>query len=233
MRMGVLITETIPGTTVKDGMVESISISYNTFDLEGGISKNNEPIDMLQTLNKPEIIRNWVYIQEEDLNAEFEKINVPESISDKLGYKSIATPQGLMKALHKLITWKEDLIDDNGKIEDRDYVQLIKKLYSTIKNLEFQVDDRKKAFINFSYFNSGNAISKCTGWVEFRDIDGLTIERVELHEIPKIYPMERENFQITIPNDLESGEYSALAIIDYGGAQLVAGEITFEFEKPN
>ena len=44
--------------------------------------------------------------------------------------------------------------------------------------------------------------------------------------------MERENFQISIPNDLESGEYSALAIIDYGGAQLVAGEITFEFEKP-
>jgi hypothetical protein len=53
-----------------------------------------------------------------------------------------------------------------------------------------------------------------------------------LNEIPKIYPMERENFQITIPNDLESGEYSALAIIDYGGARLVAGEITFEFEKP-
>ena len=55
---------------------------------------------------------------------------------------------------------------------------------------------------------------------------------VELNEISKIYPMERENFQITIPNDLESGEYSALAIIDYGGARLVAGEIIFEFEKP-
>ena len=232
MRMGVLITETVPGTIVKDGRVESINISYDTFGLDEGISKDKRTIDMFQALNKPEIIRNWIYIRDDDLKAEFEKINVPESISNKLRYTGIGTPKGLMKVLHKLITGTENLIDDKGEIVDRDYVQLIEKLYSTIKKLESKVSNKKNAFINFSYFNSGNAISKCTGWIEFRDIDGLTVKRVELNEISKIYPMERENFQITIPNDLESGEYSALAIIDYGGARLVAGEITFEFEKP-
>jgi len=188
---------------------------------------------MLESLNKPEVIRNWIYTQRDDLIAEFERINVPENISDKLGYTSIATPKGLIKVLSKVIAWKENLINDEGDVVDRDYVQLIKKLYSTIKQLESKVSDKKNAFINFSYYNSGNAISKCTGWIEFRDIYGLTVKRVELEEILKIYPMERRDFQIAIPNDLASGEYSALAIVDYGGAQLVAGEITFEYEKPN
>ena len=233
MRMGVLITETVPGTTIKDGMVESISISYNTFDVGEIILKDDRTISMLESLNKPEVIRNWIYIQRDDFIAEFERINVPENISDKLGYTSIATPKGLIKVLSKVIAWKENLINDEGDVVDRDYVQLIKKLYSTIKQLESKISDKKNAFINFSYYNSGNAISKCTGWIEFRDIYGLTVKRVELEEILKIYPMERRDFQIAIPNDLASGEYSALAIVDYGGAQLVAGEITFEYEKPN
>ena len=233
MRMGVLITETVPGTTIKDGMVESISISYNTFDVDEIILKDDRTISMLESLNKPEVIRNWIYTQRDDLITEFERINVPENISDKLGYTSIATPKGLIKVLSKVIAWKENLINDEGDVVDRDYVQLIKKLYSTIKQLESKVSDKKNAFINFSYYNSGNAISKCTGWIEFRDIYGLTVKRVELEEILKIYPMERRDFQIAIPNDLASGEYSALAIVDYGGAQLVAGEITFEYEKPN
>ena len=233
MRMGVLITETVPGTTIKDGIVESISISYNTFDVDEIILKDDRTISMLESLNKPEVIRNWIYTQRDDLIAEFERINVPENISDKLGYTSIATPKGLIKVLSKVIAWKENLINDEGDVVDRDYVQLIKKLYSTIKQLESKVSDKKNAFINFSYYNSGNAISKCTGWIEFRDIYGLTVKRVELEEILKIYPMERRDFQIAIPNDLASGEYSALAIVDYGGAQLVAGEITFEYEKPN
>jgi hypothetical protein len=233
MRMGVLITETVPGTTIKDGMVESISISYNTFDLNESILKDDRTISMLESLNKPEVIRNWIYIQRDDFIAEFERINVPENISNKLGYTSIATPKGLIKVLSKVIAWKENLINDEGDVVDKDYVQLIRKLYFTIKQLESKISDKKNAFINFSYYNSGNAISKCTGWIEFRDIYGLTVKRVEMEEILKIYPMERRDFQIIIPNDLASGEYSALAIVDYGGAQLVAGEITFEYEKPN
>ena len=44
--------------------------------------------------------------------------------------------------------------------------------------------------------------------------------------------MERKDFQIAIPNELRSGEYSALAIADFGGAQLVAGEIIFNLSTP-
>ena len=83
------------------------------------------------------------------------------------------------------------------------------------------------------YFNNGNLIAKCNGWIEFRDIDGLSIEKIELDEIPRIYPLERRSFEVEIPNDLVTGEYSALAVIDYGGAQLVAGEVIFKYIKYN
>ena len=94
-------------------------------------------------------------------------------------------------------------------------------------------DDSTAGFIKFNYFNDGNGITKCKGWVEFRDIDGLTVKKIEIDETPKIYPLERKTFSIELPKDLISGEYSALAIIDYGGAQLVAGEVVFEYSNPN
>jgi len=91
-------------------------------------------------------------------------------------------------------------------------------------------EDFTKGFIEFDFFNNGNLISECNGWVEFRDIDGLSIEKIQLGEIPKIYPLERRNFKIEVPNNLITGEYSALAVIDYGGTQLVAGEVIFKYE---
>ena len=61
--------------------------------------------------------------------------------------------------------------------------------------------------LNFDYVNTGNSISKCTGYVEFRDIDGLPVKKIELDDIPKIYPAEKRHFQVPNPNNLESGEY--------------------------
>ena len=82
--------------------------------------------------------------------------------------------------------------------------------------------------IGFSFYNTGNQVIKAQSQIEFRDIDGLTANTTYISNIPKIYPTERRFFKIPVPNDLESGEYSALAIVDYGGPQLVAGEVIFE-----
>ena len=86
-----------------------------------------------------------------------------------------------------------------------------KEINKSLKS--FNLPSGRGNIINFSYYNSGNAISKCTGWIEFRDIDGLTVKRVELEEILKIYPMERRNFQIVIPNDLISGELEEVSFL--------------------
>ena len=102
-----------------------------------------------------------------------------------------------------------------------------------IETIDFRYDNEKNSgFIDFQFLNDGNSISECIGWVEFRDIDGLTVKKRDLDYIPNIYPLEKRNFTIEVPKDLISGEYSALAIIDYGGSQLVAGEIIFEYLNP-
>ncbi len=101
-----------------------------------------------------------------------------------------------------------------------------------IDSIDFKYNEDKTAgLIDFSFYNNGNAISYCTGWIEFRDIDGLTVDKIELEDIPKIFPMERRKFRIEIPQNLPTGEYSALTIIDYGGSQLVAGEIIFNYSQ--
>ena len=93
-------------------------------------------------------------------------------------------------------------------------------------------DDSTSGFIEFDYLNNGNGITQCKGWIEFRDLDGLTIKKIEINETLKIYPLEKKKFSVEIPADLISGEYAALAVIDYGGAQLVAGELLFEYKNP-
>ena len=35
---------------------------------------------------------------------------------------------------------------------------------------------------------------------------------------------------VPIPKNLPTGEYSALGIVDFGGSQLVAGEVLFEYQ---
>jgi len=103
-----------------------------------------------------------------------------------------------------------------------------------IESINFHYTDKKDSgFIDFAFYNDGNTISKCTGWLEYRDIDGLPVKKIDLGEIPNIYPRERRSFSVQVPNNLIPGEYSVLAVIDYGGSQLVAGEIIFEYANTN
>ncbi len=81
--------------------------------------------------------------------------------------------------------------------------------------------------MSIEFENIGNTILKCTGWIEFRDESGETVEKVELKKFSS-YPDAKRIKETEIPPLLKPGEYSALAVIDYGGESLVAGETFFE-----
>ena len=83
--------------------------------------------------------------------------------------------------------------------------------------------------INFNFLNSGNGITFCDSWVEFRDINGETVSKVDFGTF-KSYPTQIHNIMVPIPKNLPTGEYSALGIVDFGGSQLVAGEVLFEYQ---
>jgi len=100
-----------------------------------------------------------------------------------------------------------------------------------VSEIYFEQQD-STANINFNYWNAGNAITFCNAWVEFRDIEGQTITKIDYGEF-KSYPTQLHQIMVQIPNNLPAGEYSALGIIDFGGAQLVAGEVLFEYQGPN
>ena len=237
LRMGVMINQTVPGTSIKDGSVKSIDISYDVFNLQDPDQTNLRDEDLarykLNLMNQPHIFSNWLCTKDENLKLKFNKIVLSKNLSDKLNYSSIGSNPGLIKLLRRIIQKEGDIFGENKNNKlTNEYYKLIDDIFNAIKLLESKVENKKTGYINFDYINTGNSISKCTGYVEFRDIDGLPVKKVELDDIPKIYPAEKRQFQVPIPNNLETGEYSALAVIDFGGSQLVAGEILFEFEKP-
>ena len=90
--------------------------------------------------------------------------------------------------------------------------------------------EEKPSNIAVEFENTGNTILRCKGRVEIRDEDGQTIMELLLHKNGKFtsLPYGKRMVKADALKKLPSGNYVALAIIDYGGEDLVAGELEFE-----
>ncbi len=80
------------------------------------------------------------------------------------------------------------------------------------------------------FTNTGNTILKCDGRIEIRDEFGKTVNTVQFKRF-SVYPNGKRIVKTEIPLALKPGEYSALAVIDYAGESLVAGEAFFEIPE--
>lgn len=78
--------------------------------------------------------------------------------------------------------------------------------------------------------NTCNSKLRCKGWLEIRDESGETIEKIEFKDF-SVYPESKRINEAEIPVTLKPGEYSVLAVIDYEGEYLVAGEAFFEITE--
>lgn len=97
-----------------------------------------------------------------------------------------------------------------------------------ITNVEIIPNDKDTSLVvNTTFKNTGNLILRCKGTVEIRDEMGETVETISLGGF-KTYPECIRLIKKIIPQTLNPGEYSALAVIDFGGEYLVAGEAFFE-----
>jgi P pilus assembly chaperone PapD len=100
-----------------------------------------------------------------------------------------------------------------------------------IAGVQITFSDDGQRDIELDFKNTGNIILiGCNGYIEIRDESGNTIETLTINEF-NVYPDGNRIISTEIPLTLEPGEYSALAVIDYGGEYLVAGEAFFEVEK--
>lgn len=87
--------------------------------------------------------------------------------------------------------------------------------------------DESAVTIKSTFKNSGDLILNCKGYVDIRDNMGETVEKINIGRY-KVFPDGIRIVNTKVTEDLEPGEYSALAVIDYGGDYLIAGEAFFK-----
>ncbi len=92
-------------------------------------------------------------------------------------------------------------------------------------NNAFSPAARRQVAIRFHNTGGMNLVSK--GRLEFRRLDNSLATQVPIAEFPTL-PGAMRRLLVDVPNDLAAGDYVVLALIDFGGAELVAGQIDYQ-----
>ena len=86
------------------------------------------------------------------------------------------------------------------------------------------VAPKTKRQISVLFRNTGGEHLTSKGHLEFRRLDNSVAAKVAIPEFPTL-PGATRKVMIDIPAGLSAGDYLVLALIDFGGAELVAGQI--------
>ncbi|MFH1854419.1 MAG: hypothetical protein ABH815_03800 [Candidatus Omnitrophota bacterium] len=98
------------------------------------------------------------------------------------------------------------------------------KITEVIARWDAEVKDYTVAL---KFQNDGYAHLKCNGFVDIKDMKGESVNKTDLDEF-SCYPRSYRMIGVPIRKKLDKGQYTALAVVDYGADYLVAGEAVFE-----
>jgi hypothetical protein len=84
-----------------------------------------------------------------------------------------------------------------------------------------------KRQISVRFHNSGGMHLVAKGRLEFRRLDNSLAMQVPIAEFPTL-PGAIRKVMLDVPSGLAPGDYVVLALIDFGGAELVAGQIDYQ-----
>jgi hypothetical protein len=103
----------------------------------------------------------------------------------------------------------------------------------TTLNVDLPSEENPLSF-TMTFVNQGNTLLQCNGYVDVKNEDGETVEKSTFagEGSFNIYPNGERILKATLKEPLPAGDYIALAVIDYGGDALIAGEIEFSLEAP-
>lgn len=95
-----------------------------------------------------------------------------------------------------------------------------------VTNVDVALGGESQRMVALTAENRGNSLLRCQGWVELRTSRGELVETVRPSADGRflVFPEGRRIIRAGLPPNLEAGTYSVLAIVDYGGESLVAGE---------
>ena len=77
------------------------------------------------------------------------------------------------------------------------------------------------------FHNTGAMHLVAKGRLEFRRLDNSLASQVPIAEFPTL-PGAIRRVLVDVPGGLAAGDYVVLALIDFGGAELVAGQIDYQ-----
>ena len=81
--------------------------------------------------------------------------------------------------------------------------------------------------VAITFRNTGDTHLLAKGRLEVRRLDNSLATQVPIAEFPTL-PGSIRKVLVDVPRDLPAGDYVMLALIDFGGAELVAGQIDFQ-----
>jgi len=84
-----------------------------------------------------------------------------------------------------------------------------------------------KKQISVRFHNTGEMHLLAKGRLEFRRLDNSLATQVPIAEFPTL-PGAIRKVMVDVPSGLAPGDYVVLALIDFGGAEIVAGQIDFQ-----
>ena len=84
-----------------------------------------------------------------------------------------------------------------------------------------------KKQVAIRFHNTGGMHLVGKGHLEFRRLDNSLAREVPIEEFPTL-PGATRRVLVDIPADLAAGDYVVLALVDFGGSELVAGQIDYQ-----
>jgi P pilus assembly chaperone PapD len=97
---------------------------------------------------------------------------------------------------------------------------------AAVENMTVE-DSATKRKIAISFHNTGAMNLVAKGRLEFRRLDNSLAMEAAIAEFPTL-PGATRKLMVDVPSGLSAGDYVVLALIDFGGAELVAGQIDYQ-----
>lgn len=132
----------------------------------------------------------------------------------RTGVKVYVAPKGLAR---------------DGAVEGMDVIDVpvLSSASSTTATNAAAVAPSTKKQISIQFRNTGGMHLTAKGRLEFRRLDNSVAMQVPITEFPTL-PGATRKLLIDVPTGLGAGDYVVLALIDFGGPELVAGQIDFQ-----
>lgn len=96
-----------------------------------------------------------------------------------------------------------------------------------ITNMKILTAEENGLFFEITFENRGNAVLHPTGYLEVRDEEGDTIRELNIDRFT-ILPEHSETSKVLTQKPEQIGQYTALAVLQFGADYLVAGELVFK-----